>query len=141
MEQFKLDLTQLTPVEEKDRVKGAWYVLCYQIDLTCDCSLRRWHSKKYDMNQGGECSTYFVNWFAIPPNLPGFPKAELPDEFQINDSEWEFKPDGCETFSSSIMGGTYRRTKPALPELTIPSGTKSEQIEAVRKLLAELETK
>ena len=97
------------------------------------------------MNQGGGCSTYFVYWFAIPPNLPGFPKSELPDVFELKQGEHEYYSEYHERWMHiSAMTGTnnitFRRTKPTLPELTIPSGTKSEQIEAVKKILEELET-
>jgi hypothetical protein len=139
MENFKLDLTQLTPVEEKDRIKGNWYLVCDHIDSPCDLSIRRWHSQKYDMNQGGGCSTYFVYWFAIPPNLPGFPKSELPDEFELKAGEWDYYNKWTRCWEKS-KGAKYRRNK-QLPELTIPSGTKEDQIEAVRKILEELETK
>lgn len=139
MENFKLDLTQLTPVAEADRIKGNWYVVCDHIDHPCSLSIRRWHSQKYDMNQGGGCSTYFVYWFAIPPNLPGFPKSELPDKFELKVGEWEYYNTYTRCWEKST-GAIYRRIK-HLPKLTIPSGTKSEQIEAVRKILEELETK
>lgn len=92
------------------------------------------------MNQGGGCSTYFVYWFQIPPNLPGFPKSELPDEFELKEGEWEAVLTNQVDRWELTPGMKYRRIK-SLPELTIPSGTKSEQIEAVKKILEELETK
>lgn len=136
MEQFTLDLTQLTLVEEKDRIKGNWYVVSDYIEAEKPFILQFGSDNR---DSGG---TQWKFWFLIPPNLPGFPvSCELLDEFELKDREWEFKPDGYETFSSNIMGGVYRRIKPTLPQLTIPSGTKAEQIAAVKKLLVELEVK
>jgi hypothetical protein len=140
MEQsFKLDLTQLTPVEEKDRVKGNYYVAADNIDPTCTFSIRRWHSQKYDMNQGGECSLPFANWLAIPPNLPGFPVAELPDELELKWSEWEIKEFINPQFLKLKMDIKFRRIK-HLPELTIPSGTRAEQVAKLKELLVDFET-
>ena len=140
MELFKLDLTQLTRVEEKDRVKGNWYVVADNTVLSTPWIVQ-WHSKDRSMDDLGRQSVKFKFWLQIPPGLPGFPVAELPDEFDIKAGEWEFKPYGYGTISLNIVSGVYRRIKPTLPKLTIPSGTRAEQIEAVKKLLAELETK
>ena len=132
MENFKLDLTQLTPVAEADRIKGNWYVVADKLNEYGGIS--QWHSgrNRISPNDGDE-GIKFDLWFAIPPNLPGFPKAELPDEFEIVSTDWEL---------INIPYGTrYRKRKPILMPITIPSGTKSEQIEAVRKILAELEAK
>lgn len=140
MENFKLDLTQLTPVAEADRIKGNWYVVA---DYLNDDTPPILQFKERNLDTSGSIWEY---WLQIPPNLPGFPKSELPDEFELKQGEHEYYSEYRERWMHiSAMTGTnnitFRRTKPTLPELTIPSGTKSEQIEAVRKILEELETK
>lgn len=139
MENFKLDLTQLTPVAEADRIKWNWYVVANITDS--NPWIVQWGENDLDID-----SLEWNFWFAIPPNLPGFPKSELPDEFELKQGEHEYYSEYHERWMhiSALTGSnniTFRRTKPTLPELTIPSGTKSEQIEAVKKILEELETK
>lgn len=131
MDNFKLDLTKLTPVEEKDRVKGNWYFV--SDDMTLDivyCT--RFHSGKNQMLTSGIIGASWVNWFLIPPSLPGFPKSDLPELIKLPLNEW--------SYSYSDTHIVLHRTK-RMPSLTIPSGTRAEQIEAVRKLLNELQTK
>lgn len=135
MENFKLDLSKLTPVAEKDRIKGNWYVVADNLNQYGGIS--QWHSGRNRISPSdgdGDAGIEYDFWFAIPPNLPGFPKAELPDEMEFMDIEWHVNP----TSNSMIM---KRIKNPNYPEFTIPSGTRLEQIEAVRKYLAELETK
>jgi len=138
MDNFKLDLTQLTPVAEADRIKWNWYVVADNLDQYGGIS--QWHSgrNRISPNDGDEGIKYDF-WFAIPPGLPGFPKAELPDEFEITPDEWEYS-DNLGNYHTVKIGSKFRRIKPN-PKITIPSGTVQEQIEAVKKLLAELETK
>jgi hypothetical protein len=64
------------------------------------------------------------------------PVRELPDEFELKAGEWEklYEGDWCTLLTTQ----TYRRIKPTLPQFTIPSGTKSEQIAELEKILAEL---
>lgn len=138
MDNFKLDITQLTPVEEKDRVKGNWYVAVEDLKTSTPW-ISQWHSIDRCMNALQEPSVRFKHWFLIPPNLPGFPVAELPDEINLKGDEWEFEyPNG--NFAKIRSGVKARRITPTLPQLTIPSGTRAEQIEAVKKLLNELQT-
>jgi hypothetical protein len=133
MENFKLDLTQLTHVEEKDRIKGNWYVVA---DYLNDDTPPILQFKERNLDTG---SSNWKYWLQIPPNLPGFPKSELPDEFELKAGEWDYYNKWTRCWEKS-KGAKYRRNK-QLPELTIPSGTKEDQIEAVRKILEELETK
>ena len=138
MDNFKLDLTQLTPVEEKDRVKGNYYV-ALDNKTSSPPWIVQWHSSDRSMNTLQEPSVRFKHWFAIPPGLPGFPVAELPDEFELKWSEWEIQEFINPQFLKLKMDIKFRRIKHLKP-ITIPSGTRAEQIEAVRKLLNELQT-
>lgn len=131
--EFKLDKTKLIYVRQQDRVKGNWYVVLEDVKSSSPWIVQ-WHSNDRSMDSWGTESVKFNFWFEIPPNLPGFPVAELPDAFELDDLEWDVKTTPNSTIIERIKNPNY-------PELTIPSGTKAEQIEAVRKLLAELETK
>lgn len=129
MENFKLDLTQLTPVAEKDRVRGNWYVVADLIREEYP-RLEQYHESNKDFS---DCP--WKHWFAIPSNLPGFQTAELPDEFELKAGEW------LDASGFTVPYSQKFKRKPPLPELTIPSGTLEEQIDATKKILAELETK
>lgn len=134
MEQFKLDLSKLTPVAEANRIMGNYYIACDDIE-TKQPVITRWHSGNNQIFDGRK-GVYWKHWLQIPPGLPGFPVAELPDEFELKKGEW--------LDASGIMlayNQTFKRKPVALPEISIPSGTKSEQIEAVKKILEQLETK
>ena len=131
MEQFKLDLTQLEYVREENRIKGNWYVAVDNME-THTPWIVQWHSNDRSMNAWGGQSVKFNFWFEIPPNLPGFPESHLPDLIKLPLNEWSY------SYSDSHI--VLHKTKRMQP-ITIPSGTKAEQIEAVRKILAELETK
>lgn len=139
MDNFKLDLTQLTPVAEKDRVRGNWYLTSDSINDDYPC-LRRWHSAKNSMDHNG-CDSLceWVFWFLIPPGLPGFPVAELPDEFELKEGNWEYSNRSGE-FHVVPINSIFRRIKPELPTLTIPSGTRSEQLAKLKEILADFET-
>lgn len=132
-----LDKKKLTYVRQQDRVQGNWYIVLE--DVKCSSPLMvQWHSGDRSMDAWGTESVKFNFWFEIPPNLPGFPVAELPDEFELKAGEWEYSSgDIFRGYSNTIE---YRRIK-TLPSLTIPSGTRSEQVAELKKLLAELETK
>lgn len=146
MDNFKLDLTQLTPVAEADRIRGNWYVVADNLNQYGGIS--QWHSgrNRISPNDGDEGIKYDF-WFAIPPGLPGFPKSDLPDEFELVQNKHEYYSHYHEKWMhiSALTGENEilfrRKPKPTLPELTIPSGTLEEQIEATKKILAELETK
>ena len=129
METFKLDLSKLTPVAEDDRVKGNWYVVADEMDNESPII-----TQFYSGNNGmmyGEKSVTWNYWFAIPPGLPGFPQAELPDEFELKRGEREY--------IETKTGWMVRKVIPKLPQLSIPSGTKSEQVAELKRLLEELE--
>jgi hypothetical protein len=66
-------------------------------------------------------------WFALPESM--FPIQELPDQIKLDLNEWSY------SYSNSVI---LLHRKKIRPELTIPSGTKSEQIEMLEKKLAEL---
>ena len=136
METFNLDLSKLTPVAEDDRVKGNWYVVADNIGNYGTVSIRRWHSNNDDMCQIGTPSIHWKLWFAIPSGLPGFPKDELPDEFELNKGEWLDASGIVLTYNQ-----TFKRKLVTLPTISIPSGTKSEQLAELRKILEKLENK
>jgi len=66
-------------------------------------------------------------WFALPESM--FPVRELPDQIKLDLNDWSY------SYSDSVI---LLHRKKIRPELTIPSGTKSEQIEMLEKKLAEL---
>lgn len=128
METFKLDLSKLTPVPEADRVKGNWYVVANRMDsfpIILQCG-------DYN-NQSLASGIHWKFWFAIPPGLPGFPVVELPDEIEFDLRTWDIETPRLLTIKLS------RKVKTKLPEISIPSGTKSEQVAELRKILEELE--
>ena len=127
-----IDKKTLTYVREENRVQGNWYIVLDKIITLSTPLIVQWHSNDRSMNAWGGQSVKFNFWFEIPPNLPGFPKAELPDLIKLPLNEWSY------SYSDSHI--VLHKTKRMQP-ITIPSGTKAEQIEAVRKILAELETK
>jgi len=137
MDNFKLDISKLTPVNEKNRVKGNYYLTSDSIDDKYPC-LRRWHSAKNSMDDNG-CDSLceWDLWFLIPPGLPGFPVAELPEEIEINAGEWEkqFPLDWRPLQESHKLRKINR-----LPALTIPSSTRAEQVAKLKELLADFET-
>lgn len=144
MENFKLDLTKLTPVAEKDRVKGNWYVVADGMgEGSYPVWINRWHSGDYAMRVDGKIFNSWSHWFAIPPNLPGFPVAELPDEIEFKEGEWEYYSDNQRKWRD-ISGLTlisqikFRRIKPKLPSLSIPEQTASERREWLQKELEKL---
>lgn len=133
MEEFKLDLSKLTPVAEQDRVRGNWYVVADEMNQFGQ--IRQWHSDDHQIDYlCGSKSSPWSHWFAIPPGLPGFPKGELPDEIELKAGEW------LDASCFTLMYSQKFKRKRTMPELTIPSGTKAEQIEFLRKELEKLET-
>jgi hypothetical protein len=66
-------------------------------------------------------------WFALPESM--IPVRELPDQIKLDLNDWSY------SYSNSVI---LLHRKKIRPELTIPSGTKSEQIEMLEKKLAEL---
>jgi len=139
MNNFKLDLTQLTPVEEKDRVKGNWYVVSDKLEKDTPVMVR-FHSGNKNMNMNGEETASWKFWFLIPPSLPGFPvSCELLDEFELKEGNWEYSNRSGE-FHVVPINSIFRRIKPELPTLTIPSGTRAEQLAKLKEILADFET-
>lgn len=145
MENFKLDLSKLTPVAEKDRVKGNWYVVADDKEGFKAPGITQYHSSNRGMDLNGEQSwAEWKHWFAIPPNLPGFPVAELPDEFELNVKDWQYKTDTMYDWLN-LEKATFdgeriikHRRKPNLPELTIPEQTASERKKWLQRELEKL---
>jgi hypothetical protein len=139
MENFKLDLTKLTPVAEADRVKGNWYVVSDEMDIYG--FICQWHSKNNDIGCYGGIGAKWKYWFLIPPNLPGFPVQELPDEFELKLDDWEFITNGDWTPLATVSHKNdikFRRIKPKLPSLSIPEQTESERREWLQAELEKL---
>ena len=128
--EITLDKTKLTFVRQQDRVQGNWYIVLEDVKSSSPLIVQ-WHSNDRSMGAWGGQSVKFNFWFEILPNLPGFPESDLPDLIKLSLNEW--------SYSYSDTHIVLHKTK-RLPSLTIPSGTKAEQIEAVRKLLNELQT-
>jgi hypothetical protein len=129
--EITLDKTKLSYVRRQDRIQGNWYIVLADVKSSTPWIVQ-WHSGDRSMDAWGTESVKFNFWFEIPPNLPGFPQSDLPDLIKLPLNEW--------SYSYSDTHIVLHKTK-RLPSLTIPSGTKAEQIEAVRKLLNELQTK
>lgn len=128
MENFKLDLTKLTPVAEDDRVTGNWYVVANKLSHLGVIS--QWHcsNSRIDPADGGMGLAYKY-WFAIPPNLPGFPKAELPDQIRLPLSEWAY------SYNEEVI--LLHRRKYA-PTLVLPAGTVDERRKRLQEELEKL---
>jgi hypothetical protein len=122
----KSELTQV-PVEQ--RVPGRVYGVDENLEGILDVV-----AIYKDNNQSVRGVTWNY-WFALPESM--LPVRELPDEFELKQGEWEAVGRlGIKEILSFNLKMT--RIKPALPSLTISSGTKSEQIAELEKILAEL---
>lgn len=130
MENFKLDLTKLTPVPEKDRVKGNWY-LCTDVVSDNYPIIKRWHSGNHamDSNSDNKDSFSWIHWFAIPSNLPGFPKAELPDKIVLPLSEWAY------SYNQDVI---VLHRKKYVETLVLPAGTIEERKKRLQEELEKL---
>ena len=126
--EIKLDKKTLTFVRQQDRITGNWYIVLEDVKSSSPWIVQ-WHSGDRSMDAWGTESVKFNFWFEIPPNLPGFPQSDLPDLIKLPLNEW--------SYSYSDTHIVLHRTKRMQP-ITIPSGTKAEQIEELEKILAEL---
>ncbi len=123
----KSELTQV-PVEQ--RIPGRVYGVADRLEGELDQIV--WHKEGNNDND----DIHWELWFALPQSM--LPVREvMPDEFELKEGEWEWFGDVFNEWKRA-NGLKYRRIKPTLPELTIPSGTKSEQIEMLEKILSEL---
>jgi len=119
---------QQVPVEQ--RVPGRVYGVADRLEGYLDQIV--WHKEGNNDND----DIHWSLWFALPESM--LPVREVPDEFELKHSEWEIYDNDTMMWSTLMSHRTIRRIKPNLPELTIPSGTKSEQIAELEKILAEL---
>jgi len=114
----KSELTQV-PVEQ--RVPGQVYGVAD--DMNGDLFRVVIHdTSSYDID-----AAHWQYWFALPESM--LPVRELPDQIKLDLNDWSY------SYSNSVI---LLHRKKIRPELTIPSGTKSEQIEMLEKKLAEL---
>jgi len=110
---------QIVPVEQ--RVPG----MVYGVGDDLDGDLRAtsiFKNDNYDIH-----GMPWTLWFALPESI--LPVRELPDQIKLDLNDWSY------SYSNSVI---LLHRKKIRPELTIPSGTKSEQIEMLEKKLAEL---
>ena len=130
MENFKLDLSKLTPVDEKDRVKGNWYVVADDKEGFKASGITQYHSSNRGMDlNGGQSWSDWKYWFAIPPNLPGFPVATTPDIITLPLSEWAY------SYNSDVI---VLHRKKYVPTLVIPAGTVEERKKRLQEELDKL---
>jgi hypothetical protein len=114
----KSELTQV-PVEQ--RVPGRIYGVAD--GLNGELHRMAFHKKgHYDTADAS-----WTYWFALPESM--LPVRELPDQIKLDLNDWSY------SYSNSVI---LLHRKKIRPELTIPSGTKSEQIAELEKILAEL---
>lgn len=129
MENFKLDLSKLTPVPEAERVKGNWYVVADENEGFIAPAITQYHSDNCGMDIDGDKTwVEWAFWFAIPADLPGFPKAELPDKITLPLKDWS-----CSYNSDVIL---LHRKPEMVKTLVLPAGTKEQRR---NRLLEELE--
>ena len=131
MENFKLDLSKLTPVDEKDRVKGNWYVVADSSNGSKIGAIIQYHSSSRGMDLNGEQSwSDWKHWFASPPNLPGFPDATLPDQIRLPLSEWAY------SYNQDVI---VLHRKKYVPTLVIPACTIEERKRRLQEELDKLD--
>lgn len=126
----KSELKQV-PVEQ--RVPGRIYAVSDSLEGKLD------HTAFRVFKLGNESTTgvAWAYWFGIPKSmLPVREVQVMPDEFEVTPDEWEYT-DNLGNYHTVKIGSKFRRIKPN-PNITIPSGSKSEQIEQLEKILAEL---
>ena len=110
---------QIVPVEQ--RVPGRVYGVADDLDGEL-MAATIFENDSYDID-----GLIWKYWFALPESM--LPVQELPDQIKLDLNDWSY------SYSDSVI---LLHRKKKRPELTIPSGTKSEQIEMLEKKLAEL---
>jgi hypothetical protein len=129
MENIKLDLTKLTPVAEENRVKGNWYVVAD--DMGQNGRISQWYSGNSAISHVRGCEgVCWAFWFAIPPNLPGFPVQELSDKIELPLSEWSY------SYNQDVI--LLHRKKRMFPTLVLPAGTIEERKKRLQDELEKL---
>ena len=128
MENFKLDLSKLTPIPEEYRVKGNWYVVADDIDSN-ELFMARWNIGSHILTKSGLLREIWPLWFAIPPNLPGFPSATTPDIITLPLSEWAY------SYNNDVI---VLHRKKYVPTLVIPAGTVEERKKRLQEELDKL---
>jgi hypothetical protein len=125
---LKSELKQV-PVEQ--RVPGKLYWVSDILEGEFDDTAFRIFKSGNESTTG----TNWRYWFALPESM--LPVRELPDEFELKRGEWEYigRRGWNEILDFNVV---MTRIKTTLPSLTIPSGSKSEQIAEIEKILAEL---
>lgn len=131
----KRDLKQVPPDE---RVPGKLYWVSDSLQGELD-------ETTFRIFRSGNESTTRWNWnywFELPESM--LPVREVQVMPEVG-KEYEFSDDGnywfkekLQAFGANAADWTYIRPIQPAPSITIPSGSKSEQIEQLEKILAEL---
>jgi len=137
MEILKSSLKQ---VPEADRVKGRVYGVAD--DLNGELTLTSIFSH---LNKSAT-DTRWRYWFELPESmLPTREVEVMPEEFELKQGEWEYYSpwhNGWRNISSFTGNESFPfrkvRLNPA-QSLSIPAGTKAEQLEYLRGVIATLE--
>jgi hypothetical protein len=128
-------LSELKQVPEADRVKGRVYGVSDLINEGLE------YVAIFKTGNNSIIDYTWNYWFELPEDLLPVREVlvkELPDEFELNAWEWEYL-DKSGNYTHIPMTTKFRRIKPLLPELTIPAGTKGEQLEYLRGVIATFE--
>jgi hypothetical protein len=140
MEILKSSLKQ---IPEADRVKGRVYGVGDVMD---------WHLVKVAIFNNGNkdiSGSSWKFWFELPESMLPVREVEvMPDEFELKQGEWEYDSPLHECWSDIsklTRAGSLRfrrfkviSTNPA-QSLTIPAGTKADQLEFLRGVIATME--
>jgi hypothetical protein len=135
MEILKSSLKQ---VPENERVKGRVYGVDDKLDGVLNCVA---------IFEYGNTSTHeneWDYWFELPESMLPIREVEAMPEVG---KEYEFSDDGVkwykQTLTAFASGGDWKRIRPIqfnpAQSLSIPAGTKAEQLEFLRGVIATLE--
>jgi hypothetical protein len=132
MEILKSSLKQ---VPENERVKGRVYGVADGLDGELGLMVFYDHAGK------DSCGVYWKYWFELPESM-------LPTVMPEVGKEYEFSDDGVDWHSCKFKGfngdgGTWNHIRPIqlnpAQTLSIPAGTKAEQVEFLRGVIATFE--
>ena len=140
MEILKSSLKQ---VLENERVKGRVYGVADDLNGVLDVSAIFNYGNKSATN------THWKFWFELPESMLPVREVEvMPEEFKLKQGEWQYDSPLHECWSDIsklTRAGSlrFRRFKPIstnpAQSLSIPAGTKAEQLEYLRVVIATME--